>query len=91
MKSQKGDIGAYNKNKMDGYLATPAGMLLKYKHKTGEVKVINKMLPSDPNDPQRINKVSPLHQYPVQSGVNPSFLDEVERLIKNAIELTQNS
>lgn len=49
------DIGNANILKLDNYVATPNGSLQKYNHKTGEITVISNDMPSDPNDPNRLN------------------------------------
>ena len=49
------DIGNANTSKLDCYVATPNGALLKYDYKTGEIIVVSNDMPSDPNDPNRLN------------------------------------
>jgi len=49
----------YYYNKVDGYVATPDGSLIKYDVNTTETTVISTQLPSDSNDPNRKNKVQP--------------------------------
>ena len=46
--------------KIVGYLATPNGSLLEYDPITGKVNTISTELPSDPNDPTRMNKIEPI-------------------------------
>jgi RHS repeat-associated protein len=49
---------SYN-NKADIYVTTPNGSLKKYDVHTGKKKTLNEKMPSDPNDPDRKNKISP--------------------------------
>jgi hypothetical protein len=53
------DKQLYKDEKITGYVATPNGSLLKDDPKTGKVTVVSTNLPSDPNDPNRKNDVSP--------------------------------
>ncbi|MBE6227012.1 MAG: DUF4329 domain-containing protein [Bacteroidales bacterium] len=48
------------KNGLIGYLATPNGSLLEYEPNTDIIKVISKELPSDINDPSRLNNIKPI-------------------------------
>ena len=58
--SSGGDIFLYNLKEVDGYVATPNGSLRKYDYKTGEVMIISEQMPSDKNDPKRLNNISPV-------------------------------
>ena len=58
--SSEGDIFIYNYYEMDGYVATPNGSMRWYNFLTGEVQTISTQMPSDRNDPLRLNKESPL-------------------------------
>ena len=49
------DKAGNDKQKIDGYLATPDGSLKKYDQKTGKESVISTDLPSDPADPTKKN------------------------------------
>ena len=49
------DIGQANKNKYPSYVATPNGELKKYEPKTGKISVVSVGMPSDENDPSRVN------------------------------------
>ena len=51
------DIGFSNNRKLDSYLVTPNGTLQKYNYKTGKIKVLSHDMPSDKNDPDRVNTV----------------------------------
>ena len=55
--TKKYDIGFSNNRKLDSYLATPNGTLQKYNYKTGKIKVLSHDMPSDKNDPDRVNTV----------------------------------
>lgn len=48
------------KNGLIGYLATSKGSLLEYEPNTDIIKVISKELPSDINDPSRLNNIKPI-------------------------------
>lgn len=52
------DIGNANKRQRDSYLTTPNGSLKKYSPKTGKVTLISTDMPSDYNDPERVNNRS---------------------------------
>ncbi|WP_255493765.1 DUF4329 domain-containing protein [Myroides sp. WP-1] len=56
--SNKDKWNAYD-DKVDSYVATPDGSLLKYDYKTTEVSVISTSLQSDPKDPMRKNNNQP--------------------------------
>ena len=56
------DIGNANIDKIDSYLASPNGELQKYNHRTGKIKVLSNEMPSDPNDPDRQNSISPFFE-----------------------------
>jgi RHS repeat-associated protein len=49
------DIGNANRCKLNNYVATPNGSLQKYDHKTGKISIISNDMPSDKNDPNRLN------------------------------------
>lgn len=51
------DIGIANKRGMNSYLVTPSGSLQKYDPHTGKISVISNDMPSDINDPYRINEI----------------------------------
>ena len=52
------DIGNANKRQRDSYLATPNGSLKKYSPQTGKVTLLSTDMPSDYNDPERVNNRS---------------------------------
>jgi RHS repeat-associated protein len=55
----KTDTDGNDADKIDGYVATPSGSLLKYDHTSKKVSTISTNIPSDPNDPQRVNSTNP--------------------------------
>ena len=60
LKVTTGDLGLSNLNKLDSYLVTPNGSLMKYYHKTGDIETISTDMPSDSKSPDRKNSVSSL-------------------------------
>jgi hypothetical protein len=60
-KAQTDDIGVFNVAKIDGYVATPNGSLQKYNHITGKIATISTNMPSDFNDPTKLNKIPQLY------------------------------
>ena len=50
------DIGLANKHKRISYVVTPNGSLQKYDPQTGKIKVLSNDMPSDSNDPDRLNE-----------------------------------
>ncbi|MBN8705176.1 MAG: DUF4329 domain-containing protein [Bacteroidetes bacterium] len=48
-----------DKTKLVGYVSTPDGSLKKYDPNTKKETVVTEQLPSDPNDPNRKNKINP--------------------------------
>jgi len=63
------DIKTAKRDKIDNYVATPNGSLQKYDVKTDKITTIATDLPSDPKDPDRLNKVSPDPPPPVNKPV----------------------
>ena len=51
------DIGNANFRHMDSYLVTPSGSLQKYSPSTGRIRVLSNEMPSDYNDPNRMNLI----------------------------------
>ena len=51
------DIGLANAEKRNSYVVTPNGSLKKYDYKTGIITTISDDMPSDSNDPTRVNHV----------------------------------
>jgi Domain of unknown function (DUF4329) len=43
----------------DIYVATPGGILQKYDVNSNSTTIVDKSIPSDPKDPQRVNKIDP--------------------------------
>ena len=52
------DIGNANLRKIDSYLVTPNGSLQKYNPNKNDISIISNNMPSDPNDPSRMNNIS---------------------------------
>ena len=52
------DIGYSNRKGIPSYLATPNGSLQKYNPKSGKIITLSESLPSDKNDPERLNNNS---------------------------------
>ena len=50
------DIGVANATKMNSYVVTPNGSLQKYDYISGKIKVISINMPSDRNNPNRLNE-----------------------------------
>ena len=57
--SSGGDVGYAHATKQPVYVATPNGTLKEYDPNTGNVRIVNTDMPSDPNHPSRQNNVSP--------------------------------
>jgi RHS repeat-associated protein len=77
--SNTGDIGDNNQTGLTGYVTTPNGSLQKYDPATGTISTLSTNLPSDRNDPTRLNTVSttppvapvtPITPYPI-TPTNP--------------------
>ena len=49
------DIGLSNKCQRSWYVVTPSGSLQKYNPMTGIISIISNRMPSDFNDPDRVN------------------------------------
>lgn len=60
-------------------LATPNGSLLEYNPDKKQVETISKDLPSDPKDPSRLNKVTPIDN---MRSLFVKFMDEIIGLFK---------
>ena len=54
------DKWVYYDHKVDGYVVTPNGTLLNYDVETAKDVVVSTQMPSDPNDPDRRNKIKPV-------------------------------
>jgi len=56
--------------KIDGYVTTPDGSLKEYNQETNDENVVNtNQIPSDPNDPDRKNNISPTQDPMIQESV----------------------
>ncbi|MFH0841588.1 MAG: DUF4329 domain-containing protein, partial [Bacteroidota bacterium] len=53
------DIDYFKSRKVDGYVATPSGVLKEYDVETGKETIVSKEMPSDPNHPNRENNINP--------------------------------
>src|SRR5690606_17331777 len=51
------DTDGNDNDKIDGYVATPNGSLLQYDHNTKTATTVATDIPSDPNDPTRVNTI----------------------------------
>ena len=56
----KTDITTNERIGLTGYLATPNGSLLEYNPENQKIELISTDLPSDPNDPSRLNEIAPI-------------------------------
>ena len=63
------DTGNANREQMDSFIVTPNGSLQRYDFRTGKISIISKDMPSDPEDPTRMNNIpsieenNPLNNY----------------------------
>ena len=62
-----------------GYLATPNGSLLEHNPDKKQVETISKDLPSDPKDPSRLNKVTPIDN---TRSLFVKFMDKIIDIFK---------
>ncbi len=79
-KKQKGndDIGNANKRQLDSYLVTPNGSLQKYDPKANSITIISNDMPSDSNDPSRLNDIDTQER-------NPYTSEDFLRMLRNII------
>lgn len=70
------DIGNSNKRGTDSYLVTPNGSLQKYNPLTGKITVISNDMPSDANDPYRLNYID------IREN-NPTTIREIMQMQEN--------
>ena len=56
----KADIRTNESIGLTGFLATPNGSLLEYNPENQKIEFISTNLPSDPNDPSRLNEIAPI-------------------------------
>lgn len=82
--SQKGDIGNANREKMNIYLTTPNGSLQKYNYKTGNIEILSKSIPSDSNDPSRLNNMPSIVEK------NPLTFEKILELYRKQAYRTNN-
>ena len=69
--STNGDIPYANANSIDGYVSTPNGSLQEFDQSTSTISTISTSMPSDSNDPSRLNSVSSnpsTDNYTIKSG-----------------------
>lgn len=65
-KSNKQDLKNANANKMNIYLVTPNGSLLKYIYNKGKIITLSTDMPSDKNDPTALNyRYSSIETHPI--------------------------
>lgn len=77
------DIGNANYRHMDSYLVTPNGSLQKYSPSTGIISVLSNEMPSDCNDPDRMNLIDVKERHPAytidllrcQQNINTGILN----------------
>ena len=84
-KVQSNDLGVYNKFGKDGYLVCPDGSLKKYSHKTGKISVISNEMPSDQNDPKRLNNLGVEEHNPINVVSLTKAQNNIIKLITNSI------
>ena len=72
----KTDIATNTRIGLTGYLATPNGSLLEYNPENQKVELIFTDLPSDPNDPSRLNEIPPIDN-------TRSFWDKITDFLTN--------
>ena len=64
------DIGDANRIKKVSYLVTPNGSLQKYNPQNGEITIVSNDMPSDPNDPTRVNENTINYIEPIENDIN---------------------
>ena len=64
------DIGNANRIKKVSYLFTPNGSLQKYNPQNGEITIVSNDMPSDPNDPTRVNENTINYIEPIENDIN---------------------
>ncbi|MCK7560235.1 DUF4329 domain-containing protein [Chitinophaga sedimenti] len=72
------DTEGNDRDKIDGYVSTPGGFLLKYSHKSKDVSILSSDLPSDPEDPERQNTVD-YKELPKNEPTSNMFWDFIKR------------
>lgn len=78
------DIYQANYLKVDSYLATPNGSLLKYDYKRGKISVISTEIPSDVSDKTRKNDISTSENYEIDADALRRMIDKLLRLNTNS-------
>lgn len=78
------DIYQANYLKVDSYLATPNGSLLKYDYKRGKISVISTETPSDVTDKTRKNDISTSENYEIDADALRRMIDKLLRLNTNS-------
>ena len=78
------DIYQANYLKVDSYLATPNGSLLKYDYKRGKISVISTEIPSDVTDKTRKNDISTSENYEIDADALRRMIDKLLRLNTNS-------
>ena len=63
--TERNDIGTSNRERITGYVVTPQGSLQKYEPDNGTITVINNNMPSDINDPSRLNAIGIEEKHPI--------------------------
>ncbi|MGN0229367.1 MAG: DUF4329 domain-containing protein, partial [Muribaculaceae bacterium] len=66
----KDDIATYREKQVDGYVATPCGLLKEYDYKQDQVNIVSYKIPSDIMDIRRVNSVS-------------AFVSIINKILKN--------
>jgi len=76
-----GDVEAYEGANLDGFVVTPNGSLKYYDVSSNSEKILRTNLPSDPNDPDRKNKVAPNdNPSPSAGDYKPNFFPNLQKV-----------
>ena len=79
------DIGNANFRKMDSFLVTPDGSLQKYNCSTGVISVLSNDMPSDVNDPDRLNLIDIRERHSVSASDLLRYQENINKGILNSI------
>ena len=79
------DIGNANFRGMDSYLVTPNGSLQKYSPSTGRISVLSNKMPSDYNDPDRMNLIDVNERHPTSAIDLLRYQQNINKGILNSI------
>ena len=79
------DIGNANFRHLDSYLVTPNGSLQKYSPKTGKISVLSNEMPSDFNDPDRLNYIDTRERHPESTMDLLRYQENINKGILNSI------